>query len=210
MTKKKYEVNVPGGEDRVLLHTCCAPCSSAIIECLLLHNIEPVIFYCNPNIFPGEEYVVRKEECTRYARSLDLTIIDDDYDHEGWLKCVNGLEAEPERGSRCLECFKMRLRRTAGYAHDNGFKVITTTLASSRWKSLEQINLAGRFATAHTSMPSLGYFGQDVAPPVANAYPEGQRDGGDIVLFAISNVPYHTHLSSATPCACVIKDITLP
>ncbi len=164
MTKKKYEVNVPGGEDRVLLHTCCAPCSSAIIECLLLHNIEPVIFYCNPNIFPGEEYVVRKEECTRYARSLDLTIIDDDYDHEGWLKCVNGLEAEPERGSRCLECFKMRLRRTAGYAHDNGFKVITTTLASSRWKSLEQINLAGRFAVE--PYPDVVWWDQNFSQPM--------------------------------------------
>lgn len=146
MAKKKYEVVVPGGETRVLLHTCCAPCSSAIIECMLQHNITPTIYYCNPNIFPEEEYTIRKNECTRYAESLGLDIVDADYDHEAWLGCIKGLENEPERGSRCMECFRMRLRRTAKYAHENGFKVITTTLASSRWKSLEQINEAGQFA----------------------------------------------------------------
>ena len=146
MAKKKYEVIVPGGETKVLLHTCCAPCSSAIIECMLQHNITPTIYYCNPNIFPEEEYMIRKNECTRYAESLGLDIVDADYDHETWLGCVKGLENEPERGNRCMECFRMRLRRTAKYAHEKGYKVITTTLASSRWKSLEQINEAGQFA----------------------------------------------------------------
>ncbi len=146
MAKKKYEVIVPGGETKVLLHTCCAPCSSAIIECMLQHNITPTIYYCNPNIFPEEEYMIRKNECTRYAESLGLDIVDADYDHEIWLGCVKGLENEPERGNRCMECFRMRLRRTAKYAHEKGYKVITTTLASSRWKSLEQINEAGQFA----------------------------------------------------------------
>ena len=125
-------------ETKVLLHTCCAPCSSAIIECLLDNGITPVIYYCNPNIFPKEEYEIRKEECSRYAKALGLEIIDADYDHENWLQEVTGLENEPERGGRCLKCFKLRLLRTARYAAANGFKVITTTLASSRWKSLEQ------------------------------------------------------------------------
>lgn len=146
--KKKFEVNVPGGETKVLLHTCCAPCSSAIIECLLQHGVTPVIFYCNPNIYPLEEYLKRKNECTRYAESLGLEIVDADYDHEGWLCGVTGLENEPERGSRCLKCFRMRLRKTAEYARDHGFKVITTTLASSRWKSLKQIEEAGLDACA--------------------------------------------------------------
>lgn len=137
---------VPMGETTVLLHTCCAPCSSAIIECLLNHGITPVIYYCNPNIYPAEEYEIRKSECTRYARSLGLEIIDDDYDHGSWLEAVKGLESEPERGGRCLKCFKYRLYRTAEYALDRGIKVITTTLASSRWKSLEQINEAGQWA----------------------------------------------------------------
>ena len=134
------------GETTVLLHTCCAPCSSAIIEALLLNGITPVIYYCNPNIYPQEEYEIRKNECTRYAESLGLEIVDADYDHDNWLAQMKGLENEPERGGRCLKCFKLRLLRTAEYARQRGIKVITTTLASSRWKSLDQINEAGEWA----------------------------------------------------------------
>ena len=80
----------------MLLHTCCAPCSSAIIECLLQHNITPTIFYCNPNIYPQEEYEIRKNECTRYAQSLGLDIIDADYNHEHWLNQIKGFENVPD------------------------------------------------------------------------------------------------------------------
>lgn len=146
MKKKKFTLEVPGNAKEILLHTCCAPCSSAIIECLMQHDIRPTIYYCNPNIYPLEEYNIRKNECSRYAQSLGLNIIDADYNHEAWRYTVQGLEGEPERGGRCLQCFKMRLLDTARYAHENGFSVITTTLASSRWKSLEQINQAGRYA----------------------------------------------------------------
>lgn len=143
---KDFRLQVPGGETTVLLHTCCAPCSSAIIEAMMKDGITPVIYYCNPNIYPLEEYEIRKNECTRYARSLGLEIVDADYDHENWLDAVKGLEGEPERGGRCLKCFKIRLLRTAQYAAQRGIKVITTTLASSRWKSLDQINEAGCWA----------------------------------------------------------------
>ena len=146
MGKKKDKIQAPMGETKVLLHTCCAPCSSAIIEAMLQNGITPVIYYCNPNIYPYDEYLIRKNECTRYAESLGLEIIDDDYDHEGWLQAVKGMENEPERGGRCLKCFKIRLLRTAEYAASHGMKVITTTLASSRWKSLDQINEAGQWA----------------------------------------------------------------
>ncbi len=146
MKKKKEDWEVPGNAGQVLLHTCCAPCSSAIIECLMQHGVRPTIYYCNPNIYPEEEYRIRKEECTRYAQALGLDIIDADYDHEAWRCAVRGLEGEPERGGRCLQCFRLRLRDTARYAHEYGFTVITTTLASSRWKSLDQINEAGRYA----------------------------------------------------------------
>ena len=144
--KRKTEIQAPMGENTVLLHTCCAPCSSAIIEALLQNGITPIIYYCNPNIYPQEEYEIRKNECTRYAQSLGLEIIDADYDHDNWLDAVRGLEGEPERGGRCLKCFKLRLLRTAEYACSRGIKVITTTLASSRWKSLDQINEAGQWA----------------------------------------------------------------
>lgn len=131
---------------KVLLHCCCAPCSSAIIEWMLAHDMRPTLYYCNPNIFPENEYVIRKNELTRYAEKLGLEVIDDDYDHQRWLDYVKGHEDAPERGSRCLLCFKMRLLRTAKKAAELGFDTITTTLASSRWKSIEQINAAGEWA----------------------------------------------------------------
>lgn len=157
--KKEFEIKVPGGAAKVLLHTCCAPCSSAIIECMMKNGIAPYIYYCNPNIFPFEEYEIRKNECSRYAQSLGLQIIDDDYDHEKWRVEMAGLENEPERGGRCLKCFKYRLLRTAKYAHENGFSVIATTLASSRWKSLEQIEEAGIFAVSH--FPDVTFWAQN-------------------------------------------------
>lgn len=148
MKRKTIPFEVPLGAEQVLLHTCCAPCSSAIVECMLQHGVRPTIYYCNPNIFPLEEYLIRKDECTRYAQALGLDIVDADYDHEAWKQQMRGMEQEPERGVRCLSCFKLRLLSTAKYAHEHGFKVITTTLMSSRWKSLEQINTAGNYAAS--------------------------------------------------------------
>lgn len=158
---KRTDIIAPMGETKVLLHTCCAPCSSAIIEAMMLSGITPVIYYCNPNIYPREEYDIRKDECTRYAESLGLEIVDADYDHENWLEAMKGLESEPERGGRCLKCFKMRLLRTAQYARERGIKVITTTLASSRWKSLEQINEAGLWACAQLGDESVMFWEQN-------------------------------------------------
>ena len=148
-SKERFEF--PYGQKKVLLHTCCAPCSSAIIEFMLQQGMEPVIYYCNPNIYPYEEYLIRKNECTRYAESLGLEIVDADYDHEEWLEWIKGMEGEPERGGRCLQCFRMRLLKTAEYARERGISVITTTLASSRWKSLEQIDAAGKWACEQIS-----------------------------------------------------------
>ena len=132
---------------RILLHCCCAPCSSAILEWMMAHEVKPTLFYCNPNIYPLEEYLIRKNEITRYAEKLGIEIIDDEYDHEAWLCHVKGLEQEPERGGRCLQCFKLRLLRTAQKAVELGLPEFTTTLASSRWKSLDQINAAGQWAS---------------------------------------------------------------
>ena len=132
----------------LLLHTCCAPCSAAIIEWLLNNEIKPTLFYFNPNIYPEKEYEIRKNECTRYAQLKGLTIIDGDYDHELWLQSISGLENEPERGARCLKCFKVRLLVTSKLAYEQGFDQFATTLASSRWKNLDQIAEAGHCAAA--------------------------------------------------------------
>ena len=148
MGKKSSEIMVPAGVQQVLLHACCAPCSSAIVEWMLAHGVRPTIFYFNPNIFPREEYDIRKEESKRHAESLGLPWIDGDYNHEQWLQAVRGLEGEPERGGRCLQCFTFRLKAAALQARQLGLTYFTTTLASSRWKSLEQITQAGLSAQA--------------------------------------------------------------
>ena len=144
--KKQSSIVVPEGCKRVLLHACCAPCSSAIVEWLLAHEIEPVIYYFNPNIYPQEEYEIRKNESKRHAESLGIKWIDEDYSHDTWRHDVCGLEGEPERGKRCEQCFYIRLKRTAEKAKELGIKFFATTLASSRWKNLEQINAAGEKA----------------------------------------------------------------
>ena len=146
--KKKNDIEIPEGISQVLLHACCAPCSSAIVEWMLQHGIRPTIFYFNPNIFPYEEYEIRKNESKRHADSLGISWIDGDYNHAQWLEQVQGLEHEPERGSRCLQCFRMRLTATALQAQALGITHFTTTLASSRWKSLDQITQAGLAAQA--------------------------------------------------------------
>ena len=132
--------------DRVLLHACCAPCSSAIVEWLVQHDVRPTIYYYNPNIWPREEYEIRKQESKRHAESLGLEWIDGDYDHDAWLEGVCGLEGEPERGRRCEQCFILRLTATARKAVELDIPYFATTLASSRWKSLDQIKRAGLMA----------------------------------------------------------------
>ena len=147
-TQVSVRLEVPGGPDaRVLLHACCAPCSGAIVETMVAQGIRPTIFWSNSNIYDKEEYDKRKAEILRYASEFGLEVVDDDYDHADWLTCAAaGREDAPERGARCLECFKYRLLRAARYAAAHGFDVITTTLASSRWKSLEQVDAAGAWA----------------------------------------------------------------
>lgn len=132
----------------VLLHCCCAPCAAAIIEWLLQNDYKITLYFYNPNIYPQQEYLIRKQELLRYAAALGLPVVDDDYNHQAWLQQVSGLEQEPERGKRCLTCFKMRLLATARVAERLHIPLMVTTLASSRWKSLAQIEEAGNWAVS--------------------------------------------------------------
>ncbi len=152
MTKEKEIFTPPIATKKILLHSCCAPCSAAIIEALLKIEITPTIFYYNPNIYPEQEYLLRKNECSKYSDNLGLIEIDGDYNHSDWLKITSGYENEPERGARCQLCFNMRLLETAKKAKELGFELFTTTLASSRWKNLEQINEAGKIAETITGV----------------------------------------------------------
>ena len=138
----------PPVRGRILLHSCCAPCSGAVLECMVQNGLRPTVFFSNSNIVPREEYELRKSELRRYCDFLGVEAVDDEYDHGAWLSAVRGLENSPERGSRCTECFRFRLLRAARYAAGNGFAVLTTTLASSRWKNLDQVNAAGKEAAA--------------------------------------------------------------
>ena len=148
---KQPAIIIPEGCTRVLLHACCAPCSSAIVEWLLAHDIQPTIYYFNPNIYPLEEYEIRKNESKRHAESLGIQWIDEDYHHAEWRQAVCGLENEPERGRRCEACFYHRLSATARKAQETGIPFFATTLASSRWKNLDQVNAAGLKASETVS-----------------------------------------------------------
>ena len=152
-------LDVPGQATRILLHSCCAPCSSAVIECMLENRLKPTVFYFNPNIYPQKEYERRKAENIRFVESLHLPFVDGDYDHDGWKERVKGLENEPERGRRCLACFKIRMKKVAQYAAEHAFTVFATTLAASRWKSLEQIAEAGHDAAS--LYPNLTFWAQN-------------------------------------------------
>lgn len=140
----------------VLLHSCCAPCSAAILEWLQQNGVRPTIFFYNPNIYPVKEYLIRKNELDRFTQSLGIRVIDGDYRHDLWRLAVIGLEKEPERGRRCLACFKHRLLVTAECAKREGIELYTTTLAGSRWKSAEQIREAA--AHAKSLIPESTYW----------------------------------------------------
>lgn len=133
----------PSDVRRVLLHSCCAPCSGEIIDAIHETGTAFTVYYYNPNIYPRDEYEKRKAENKRFAEKLGVPFVDVDYDNDCWLARVKGLENEPERGARCTICFSMRLERAALYAHENGFDTLATSLGISRWKNLNQVNACG-------------------------------------------------------------------
>ncbi|MFV2040682.1 MAG: epoxyqueuosine reductase QueH [Candidatus Hydrothermarchaeales archaeon] len=127
---------------RLLLHICCAPCSTETITRLLSEH-EVTGFFYNPNIHPREEYDLRRLELEKYADEQDLPLIVSDYDVERWTGLTRGLEAEPEGGRRCTVCFQMRLEKTAQTAAELGFDAFTTTLSISPHKNSAVINAVG-------------------------------------------------------------------
>lgn len=136
-------LETPNDEQKVLMHSCCAPCAAEVMEAVHHSGIEQTIYFYNPNIHPIEEYEIRKDENKRFCDKLGIEFIDADYDKDNWFERVEGLENEPERGERCTVCFDMRFERTALHAKENGFNLISSTLGISRWKNMEQINDCG-------------------------------------------------------------------
>ena len=150
---KRPKLSTPNGEKKLLLHSCCAPCAGEVMEALAASDIDTTIFFYNPNIHPIEEYEIRKNENIRFAKNLGMPIIDADYDRDEWFERTKGQENEPERGERCSNCFDMRFERTAQYAADNDFDLISSTLGISRWKDMEQINASGARSSASYNIP---------------------------------------------------------
>jgi len=140
----------------VLLHSCCAPCSGELMETFIHSGIKLTLFFYNPNIHPKEEYEIRKNENIRFAKKMNIPIVDGDYDRDDWFKRAKGLEGEPERGKRCTMCFDMRFERTALFAAEHGFKVFTSSLGISRWKDMSQVTECGMRAASH--YPNLVYW----------------------------------------------------
>lgn len=130
----------------LLLHSCCAPCSSQVITCLTNYfNI--TILYYNPNIYPEEEYLKRKNEQIKLIKEINkvnkLEIMDCDYDNDIYEKEIKGLENEKEGGSRCYKCFTLRLEKTAKIAKKNNYDFFSTTLTISPYKNSKLINTIG-------------------------------------------------------------------
>ncbi|EPG5430225.1 TPA: epoxyqueuosine reductase QueH, partial [Acinetobacter baumannii] len=153
---QRQKLELPSGHNKLLLHSCCAPCSGEVMESLIESNINFSIFFYNPNIHPVKEYLIRKEENIRFAEKHNIPFIDADYDTDNWFARAKGMENEPERGIRCTMCFDMRFERTALYAYENGFSLISSSLGISRWKNMAQINDCGIRAASH--YPDIQYW----------------------------------------------------
>ncbi len=137
---------VGGSKPKLLLHSCCAPCSSYVLE--YLSNIFDItIFFYNPNIYPEQEYYYRRGEQQRLLEMMNLQnkvkIVGCEYQSEEFYTAVKGLENCKEGGQRCQECFRLRLGRCAEYAADNGFDYFTTTLTISPHKNSQLLNAIG-------------------------------------------------------------------
>ncbi|RLA64590.1 MAG: hypothetical protein DRQ88_00595 [Epsilonproteobacteria bacterium] len=153
---ERPEIMPPNGEKKLLLHSCCAPCAGEMMEAMVESGIDLTVFFYNPNIHPKKEYEIRKNENIHYCEKMEIPFIDADYDVENWFDRAKGMEFEPERGKRCTMCFDMRFERTALYAFENGFSLISSSLGISRWKNMEQINDCGAKAASH--YPGISYW----------------------------------------------------
>ena len=131
--------------EKILLHACCAVCMAYPIE-VLKENYEPVVFFCNPNIYPEEEYLRRRDELIKYCEEKGFEYIIDNYEPEKWYAFVQGYEKESEKGLRCNKCFEYRLNKTAQKAKVLGINFFTTTLSVSPHKVSKNIFEQGKNA----------------------------------------------------------------
>lgn len=126
----------------LLLHVCCAPCATHVVQ-LLKHDFEVTLYFYNPNIHPQEEYERRLKEMRVLAEKIGVKFVQDKYDLERWFKATKGYEEEREGGKRCEICYRLRLEQTARFAIEHGYDCFTTTLSISPHKKAAVLNSIG-------------------------------------------------------------------
>ena len=134
-----------GIRPKLLLHCCCAPCSSAVLE-RLNDFFDITLYFYNPNIYPESEYTFRLDELKRLIGEMPLqkmNVIEPDYDNDEFERIVKGMEDIPEGGARCMACYRLRLDKSVSYASENGFDYVTTTLSVSPHKNATWLNEIG-------------------------------------------------------------------
>ena len=147
-----------GKRPRLLLHSCCGPCSAPVLE-YLTQYFDVTLFWYNRNIWPQEEFDLRLEEQQKLIRAMGLEkqvrVVCRPRNSEAWYRATEGLEHEPEGGTRCTECFRLRLREAAAYAAENGFDCYCSTLTLSRHKDPLRINALGEQFEEEFGIPWL-------------------------------------------------------
>lgn len=140
-------------KEKILLLSCCAPCSCAVIQKMAEAKENFAVAFYNPNIRPESEYRKRCDENKKVCDLYQVPFIELEYDNQYWCRQTEGLENEPERGKRCSVCFHLRLKRVMEYARENGFDAVASVLGVSRYKNLDQVNEAAYRASGETGVP---------------------------------------------------------
>ena len=143
MEKEILAIKERGEKPTLLLHSCCAPCSSSCIERLKDH-FELTIYYYNPNMDSLEEFRKRAAEQIRLCEQMGVSCVIEDYDSQSFYQIAKGLEDKEEGGARCTKCFTLRLEKTAQFAKTNGYEYFTTTLTVSPLKDANRLNVIGK------------------------------------------------------------------
>ena len=175
-------------KEKILLLSCCAPCSVAVIKTMAEQKLDFAVLFYNPNIIPLAEYEKRRDENKRVCDLFKVPFIELEYDHPRWCQLTQGLQDEPERGKRCSVCFKMRLTRAMEYAISNGYTAVASVLGVSRYKNLEQVNAAATSASQKTGCPYV--------------HIEGRKGGMQELRMALIK---ELQLYSQTYCGCKVR-----
>ena len=156
LEKELKKIKAEGRRPRLLLHGCCAPCSSYVLE-YLSEIFDITLFYYNPNIAPREEFERRAAEAARLIREMGVPVALQvaRYEPELWREAVRGLENEPEGGRRCEACFRLRLNKTAQAAKEGGYDYFTTTLSISPLKDAQLLCRLGGELSQPSGVPYL-------------------------------------------------------